>query len=156
MKTAEQIRLRFHYDSLTGELTWRVNWGRMKAGDVAGSVRPDGYRQVKIDNKLYLVSRVIWLWMEGSWPSGVVDHKDRNPTNNRWENLRDTTQSVNLHNSSLRSDNSTGVCGVGWHKLGKKWQAKIKLNGKTKSLGLFSSFDEAVAARHKAEMELFQ
>merc|ERR1712139_301494 len=35
--------------------------------------------------------------------------------------------------------------GVAWDKRDKKWQAKIKINGKTKSLGLYH--DEKEAAR---------
>ncbi len=29
-----------------------------------------------------------WLYMTGVWPSTSVDHIDRDPTNNRWGNLR--------------------------------------------------------------------
>ncbi len=42
------------------------------------------------------------------------------------------------------------VVGVGWHKQRNKYRARIKVNGKDISLGLFNLFEEAVNARKEA------
>ena len=85
----------------------------------------------------------------------IVDHIDRNPLNNQRANLRLATPSQNRQNSSIRSDNTTGVVGVGWFKPLQKWRARIQVNGKSINLGCFSDFDDAVAARHEAELRDF-
>lgn len=62
----------------------------------------------------------------------VVDHIDRNTTNNSTENLRLTTVQGNNLNASLRKDNSCGIqgirklCAKGWFY----WVARWKENGK--------------------------
>lgn len=47
-------------------------------------------------------------------------------------------------------NNTSGYKGVAWDKSRNKWVAYIKLNGKTKNLGRFSTKEEAIAARELA------
>lgn len=82
-----------------------------------------------------------------------IDHKDRNKLNNQRENLRIVTHSINIHNSKLRSDNLTGIKGVYFYSRINKYKVQINVNGNRIYLGQYDSFEEAVAARLKAEQK---
>ena len=89
-----------------------------------------------------------------------VDHEDHNGLNCQKYNLRISTRSQNQANSVLPITNSSGVKGVykyaskAW-KTCDKWKAQINFKGKKKSLGYFSSKEEAQAAYDKVAVELF-
>ena len=83
------------------------------------------------------------------------DHINRNTFDNRKSNLRKASVEENARNHTIRKDNTSGVTGVYWRKDKGKWQAGIGLNGKTKHLGVFDTYEEAVEARIKAEKDLY-
>ena len=85
----------------------------------------------------------------------VVDHINHNPLDNRKENLRVCTQQQNCMNRSKTSKNTSGTVGVCWHKGSGKWVARIKINGKYKSLGSYNDLENAIQARKNAEIEYF-
>lgn len=156
MLTFARVRELLDYTPETGVLTWKVaRRHAVKAGDVAGFVDGNGRRMVEIDEQGYHVGPVIWLWVTGQWPVNKVDHKDRNPLNNRWENLRDVTKSVDAQNRSVGKNNKSGVRGVFWNTRQERWQAQITLDRRHRHLGLFVDFDKAVAARKIAESTLW-
>lgn len=113
-------------------LVWIKSFGRVKAGDHAGSYNgARGYYYVTINKKKYLAHRVVWVLMHGALGSSVdVDHKGGNTTNNKLENLRPATRAENLKNTPLRKDNSSGVKGLSWHSKNCGWQGRIWDNGK--------------------------
>jgi hypothetical protein len=86
---------------------------------------------------------------------GDIDHIDRNPRNNRRQNLRECTHAENRRNSKKYRNNSSGVTGVYWHSQCKKWAAEIKVDYKKIYLGLFSSLEEAAGVRKAAEIKYF-
>lgn len=90
--------------------------------------------------------------MGGSHPTKVVDHINKNKLDCRRENLRLVTQSENMHNSSLRVDNTSGAKGVDYRESRGKYRVRIKVNGYRHFIGYFASFEEAVEARNKAEI----
>ena len=77
-----------------------------------------------------------------------VDHINRNPLDNRKNNLRIVTHSENQLNKSLLKTNNSGVKGIRIRKNGK-WQARIMLNKKSISIGHFNTLEEAKIAREK-------
>lgn len=86
----------------------------------------------------------------------IVDHKNRNTLDNRKQNLRNATKSQNCQNHNLRTDSTTGISGVNWHKKSNKWQVRINdKNNKRISLGIYSDFNEAVKVRLKAEKKYY-
>jgi len=85
----------------------------------------------------------------------VIDHIDRNPLNNKRENLRITTQAKNSINKSIQSNNTSGVTGVVWNSANRNWNAQIKLNRKNINLGVYKNFDDAVKARQDGELKYF-
>ena len=84
----------------------------------------------------------------------VIDHADRNRSNNRKYNLRQATVSQNSMNSTLRKNNS-GITGVMLDKRRNKWRAVIKLNQKSIRLGDYADKDDAIKARLLAEANYF-
>lgn len=71
------------------------------------------YWRVCYKKKLYLAHRVVYEVLNGEIPTGmIVDHIDGDSLNNTISNLRITTRAKNNRNASLRSDNTTGICGV--------------------------------------------
>lgn len=139
--TTEYLKEIFDYHD--GNLIWRVNKGRSKKGTVAGSLDNKGYMQLKLDQKMYRLHRLIWLWHERE-PSEQLDHIDRNPLNNKIENLRAATPSMNQWNT-CKSDR-----GVSFHKASNKWRARIKIHNKEIYLGIFENFEDARKVREEA------
>jgi hypothetical protein len=84
-----------------------------------------------------------------------VNFIDKNKLNCCEFNLRYATYSENQGNQLLSRVNTSGVKGVTWNKRVKKWHAQIRVNGKTKSLGLYDSIEDAKKARQKKARELF-
>ena len=144
--TAARLRELLSYDPETGDLRRLVPAGGQRIGDVAGSVTRRGYRLVNISGHRVMAHRLAWLYMTGAHPTGVIDHKDGDSLNNRFDNLRDVTQSVNLQNQrKARSISTSGVLGV---HLGRRglWMSEISFDGKRIRLGAFKTIEDAQAA----------
>jgi len=106
-----------------------------------GYKRKDGYLQMVIDKKMYLMHRIIAhafdiLDIESEL---MIDHinfdKTNDKTNNCVFNLRPATTQQNSFNRNNK--------GYYWNKPANKWLAQIKLNGKKIHLGLFDIEQEA-------------
>lgn len=80
----------------------------------------------------------------------IIDHINHDTLDNRKINLRFCVSVENSRNRQLNKNNSSGYKGVSLHKMCGKWQARIKLPNKRKSLGLFSDRVEAAKAYNKA------
>jgi hypothetical protein len=157
LPSPEYLRQRLTYEPETGRLIWKNNpsfskrWNSRFPENEAGTINPRGYLRVSIDNWVYQAHRIIWAIHYGEWADGEIDHIDGNKVNNRIDNLRMVDRVENSRNMRTPKDNTSGVMGVSRHKKSGKWTARIKANGVYHYLGLFVSFDDAVAARKKAE-----
>ena len=110
-----------------------------------------GYAYRKDHHKTVYMHRQIL-----GYPKARVDHKDRNKLNNIRSNLRILSRSgLNQANAERRSDNRSGYKGVCFDKRRSKWNAEIQANKKRKSLGAFTSAEEAAKAYDKAAKKLF-
>ena len=152
-----QSRLKELFVYKDGNLIRKVaSSNRVKVGDIAGTLRADGYTRIRVDVDLYFLHRLIFLMHHGYLPK-EIDHIDGNPSNNNIYNLRKCTRRENQHNSKMRKDNTSGTKGVYWNKTAKKWQAQINIEGKCKYLGLFDNLLDAdckvISARNKLHGE---
>lgn len=83
------------------------------------------------------------------------DHKNRNPLDNRKENLRYATAQENSRNRTKQNNNTSGFVGVSWHKQSNKWRSRIKINGCDIHLGSFINKRDAIITRLNAEAKYF-
>lgn len=65
-------------------------------------VKTNRYLVLTVNSKAQLLHRMIFLYMTGRIPD-VVDHIDMDKTNNRWNNLRASTMSLNTLNNSFEN-----------------------------------------------------
>jgi hypothetical protein len=151
---AGYLRQLFDYKSDTGELRWRVGRAQKLPGDVAGSLKKDGYLILGLDNKSLKAHRVIWKIVTGNDPVEEIDHIDGNRSNNRWENLREATGCQNGQNRKLYSNSRSGIKGVSYNRAEDKWDAYIMANRKFTLLGRFKSRDDAanIVAAERARL----
>lgn len=158
MITQEMVKMVFDYNYLTGEFHRTVitdRWGNMtNVWRRVGTPRPDGYLEVMAFNMTLKLHRLAYLYMVGIDAPGEIDHTNGVRSDNRWSNLRVVTKSANMRNRGTNHNNTSGVSGVTWFGDCERWRARININGERVSLGLFETFDEAVAARRGAEQIL--
>lgn len=94
----------------------------------------------------------------GNWPKDMLDHRNTNTANNKFENLREATNAQNQQNRRFRG-NATGFKGV--YRTGprftdaKRFQAMIMVAGKSTFLGLFPNPEQAAAAYAAAAAKHF-
>lgn len=150
MITQADLKCLLRYDNQSGEFFWRIDRGAARTGLKAGTSDGRGYLQIMINKKRYRAHRLAWLYMTGEMPADQIDHINGNRSDNRIENLRAVTGTINKRNQKTPKNNSSGVIGVRWNKKDSRWHARICLDGKFKHLGCFSSKAEAVDARMRA------
>jgi len=152
----ETVKKIFYYDAESGMLLWRNGNGRnVNPWQQANSLNSSGYYAVKIQNKSYRVHRLIWLYVNGKFPDGDIDHKNRIRNDNRLCNLRDVSRTDNAQNISLPKHNKSGHIGVSWIKSHNCWTVYVKVNKKNKWLGYYKNLDDAVAARKAGEKQYY-
>jgi len=138
-----------------------VSWRRKESnsrvcGKELGTDLKGGYKSVNFKTKdgkfmRVLLHRLIWAMHYDDWPE-LIDHRDQNPKNNLISNLRLADRRVNMINTGLAKNNTSGVKGVYLDKLGG-YVAYIKpyKNSKRLSLGRFKTLEEAFTVRKSAE-----
>lgn len=142
------------YNPETGKFRWiKKEQGRSVYRDVGCNRK--GYLVIRVDGVLYEAGRLAWFYVKGEWPKLEIDHKDRDPMNNAWDNLREATSSEQKINTRLRSDNTSGIKGVHWSRQNQHWRAVVWKNGKHYQCGGFNTKEEAGEAYAQKVKELF-
>lgn len=158
--TAQQAREIFDYNPETGVFTRKANTrGKYNSGRTAGIEHNEGYFSLCANGKKYLAHRVAWLHVTGEWPKADIDHINGNRADNRFENLRDVSRSVNLQNRrSPKKTSSSRFLGVSFskHKKDNPWVAQIKTGGKIHNLGYFSTEEAAHEAYLRKKREVHE
>lgn len=147
--TQERLQQLFSYKD--GALYWKYNpnrrpqWNGRFESNPAGCIRADGRCVIRFEGKLYLASRLIFLFHKGYLPL-VVDHEDTDCTNDRIENLRSSDHSRNQANTNAS----------GYIRRDGKFYAKIYHHSKSHHLGVFDTAYEANQAYQAAQRELLE
>lgn len=139
--TQAKLKELLDYNSETGVFRWLT--GAFK-GRIAGTLETSGYRTIGIAYKSYYEHRLAWLWVYGTLPE-KIDHKNGMPADNRICNIRECDTQQNNFNSAIKKNNKAGFKGVAFMKnrINPTWRAQIKLDGKQKHLGVFSTAELA-------------
>lgn len=155
------------YNQQTGLMIWRPKpdemkdsnrWNARYANKECGTIDDKGYRRIlcRFDSGCVFrirTHRLAWFITYGKLPDGEVDHINQDKADNRIANLRDVSKELNQRNGTRKSNNTSGVPGVTWHKQHKKWYAQAGINGKHHSIGLFINLTDAEKAVKKFRLE---
>jgi len=150
---SDAVRAAFDYDK--GVLRWRTPHGRRGVvGAVAGSSNNStGYVHIKWNGRMYLAHRLIFAFHHSILPD-EVDHINGEKTDNRVENLRAASKSLNQHNAKRRVSNRSGVKGVSWSERDKRWVATINRDKKIVFQKYFRNLNDAELAVQQARKHL--
>lgn len=147
--TQVELKQVLRYDPKTGLFVWIAPRKSIQVGDIAGD-RSGRYVRIKLNQRQYPAHCLAWLYVTGKWPSSDLDHKDTNGQNNCWNNLRLATPMQNAANRKPSKYNKyTMLKGVTFQKQGnrkKRWLASIKIAGRSRHIGYFTTAEEAHAA----------
>lgn len=113
----------FRYDPETGQL--------FKYGRAVGN-RTTSKRHLKVlgsDKREYLAHRIAWFLHYGEQPPAVIDHINRDGTDNRAANLRAADNSTNQQNIAVHTRSQTGVKGIFPIRGGALYRAEVCING---------------------------
>ena len=136
------------YNGDTGSLVWiKKPSASVNVGDVAGVLGSLGYVHIKLKGQMYVAHRIAWALSHGDAGAYDIDHINRIKSDNRICNLRLATRSENCQNVGIKRHNKSGVSGVFWHSQSRKWEASIRINGVSKTIGRFHSKEDAIHAR---------
>lgn len=154
--TQDELKSLYLYDPETGHFTHLKSRGKGRAGQLAGNINSNGYREMRVCNTLFQAHRLAFLYMTGTFPEKplTVDHINGVRDDNRWCNLRAATWHEQTWNSPVRQQCKSGLKGAWPCKTTGRWQS-ILTDGKARIwLGRFDTADEAHRAWIKAATEL--
>jgi len=158
MVSREELEELFEYrdGTLYGkEVSWRRKASNSRcAGRPLGTQMSSGHLHLKFQDRggnkhKFLVHRLIYLMHHGALPE-MLDHIDRDPRNNRIENLRPASKSLNSQNRGAQSNSKWGMRGIYKDSLGG-YVVHIKLDGVRHSLGRTKCLGEAWRMRKDGE-----
>ena len=141
----------------TGEVRWRRKVARcVRLGCLVGASDDGrGYLKARYKGQNYYLHRVIWAAAHGQWPQKLIDHINRNRSDNRLRNLREVGVSFNLVNKLPRAASVSGLKGVAYDKRDGRYYAYIDYDGGRQALGGFETAEEAFRARCEAEVSIY-
>lgn len=118
--------------------------------------KENGYLYTKLPgtSKKITLHRLVMGFPKGKVVDHII-HEDFQKYDNRKSNLRICNGAENNRNSKIPKNNTSGVKGVRYDKVSKKWLAYIGINNKTKHLGRYVNKEDAIKARKQAEEKYF-
>ena len=112
----------------------------------------NGYKVVRICDKLQLVHRLVLVSFLGNKEHHMCDHINGMKDDNRLQNLRWATSGENNMNRKLGRQ---GHKGVSYNKKCNKYVSYITCGGIRRYLGLFEDINDAKIAYNNKALELF-
>lgn len=156
--TQELVKKLFEYHQ-EGYLIWKKSpRGNVPALSKAGHLFVDiggkSRQRITVNRKRYFAAQLIFLFHNGFIPK-FVDHKDRNPSNDKIDNLRAANRFQNARNKTVSKNSASQYLGVYLRKKSGKWISYVRKNGKSTYLGDFVTEEEAALAYNSAAKEVY-
>jgi hypothetical protein len=150
LPSIDELKKLFRYDPETGKLFWErrphlPQWSGKYAGKEIKTLDDNGYIRIRLQPRYLKAHRVCWLIYYGTWPDGLVDHKNGIHSDNRIRNLRLADNSQNGHNRHVAPTGKYGK-GVTLHAASGRFRAYTVVRGKQISFGYYNTQKEAVEA----------
>jgi len=131
------------------------NMGRVRGPRkmLVGFISKCGYTIISISKKGITIKKLVHrlvaeAFVENSDNNNVVDHINRNKTDNRAENLRWVSSSENNLNTLCKTRE---MFGLRWHKRGSGYyEIRFGPKGNEKSYGVAATLEEAKQKRDEA------
>ena len=118
------------------------NEGILRSRDyLVDAIDPRNGRQaIMYFGRMKPTSHVIWYYMTGKFPEKgkVIDHVNRDPSDNKWKNLRKCTKKDNAQNTNLRNS---------YYK--NMFLAHVNFKTESIDLGWFPTIQEALIVRER-------
>lgn len=98
--TLERAEEMLDYDPVTGIILWRKRpskKSRKRVGDLAGDIKPSGYRYIGLDGRMYLGSQIAFLLAYGRWPVAQVGFANKNRCDLSKANLVEMRTTIGKH-----------------------------------------------------------
>ena len=151
MLTSDRLKALFDYNPCTGIFIRKVTLGRGIAGTAITKTTRYGYVQFQVDGHSYMAHRLAFLYMTGTWPNQILDHKNRIRSDNSWENIRECTYQQNNRNCITKTTSSRFK---GMHrKPNGRFEVRIRAEGIQHLLGVFKNDVEAAYAYDMASIK---
>jgi hypothetical protein len=152
---------------LQGNVYWKHredmsnSWNARHAGKKAGSVDSFGYLRTTVLYNIFRsylkIHTIVWILNHGCYPKNMIDHIDRNKTNNLIDNLIDCQYRDNNNNRGANSNASSHFRAVSFNKNlpVRKWRVHVEVNGKSTPSIFFIDELEAAEYANKLLIENF-
>ena len=113
-----------------------------------------GYAIFKDENKKNIALHK-YLTNTQYHPELIVDHINRDKTDNRKCNLRITSNVENNLNTGLHKHNTSGVKGISYDKRNNMFEAYVNKYNKKINLGRYNTLEDATIARKIGELVVY-
>lgn len=132
----EYVKLHTRVDLETGDVYWAIRMKGRRVNKPIGCLDSNGYIKTQVAGRACYCHQLVLFHVTGIWPA-LVDHENKNRSDNRPNNLRPSNYSKNALNSKTWSSNTTGVKGVSQTK------GRFKVTVKGKHYGYFDTLAQA-------------
>jgi hypothetical protein len=143
-------KIKFYFDREDYDLIKDFKWNANQTNHIYSTLPIDennkSYKQIFLHRLILGIINV---------ENDEVDHKDKNPLNNRKSNLEITDHQGNMLNLKTYKTNKTGIRGVSFDKRSNGWIAKLQYKKELVLFTRYGTFEEAIIARLNAEKEYF-
>jgi hypothetical protein len=131
-----------------------------KSGDCwlwTAEIARSGYGRFRLDGRRQYAHRIAYELTNGPIPDGLmIDHLCHNLACVNPDHLRPVTNKQNHENlKGATASSSSGVLGVSWYAITRKWRAGVGHEGRMIHVGYFATVAEAEAAVIAKRNEIF-
>jgi hypothetical protein len=146
-----QLNLEYKFIALTRGQYAKVDaelFDHLSQWNWHAQTRRDGFHAKRwaAGGGLLFLHREVWEYLNGSIPEGyTIDHENRDPLDDRIQNLRLATTTEQNRNQRRQQRNTSGFIGVS--RFREKWKSYVSMDGRSSFVGSFDDPVDAAKAR---------